>query len=297
MRFISTACRLCFTVCFCALTVIANAATQLVRVETHDGRQLEGEVDQRSDEEALWLRRTEDNVILASNVAWSDIEAAEIDGKAVDLAVLASDYEKLKTAAPATFLTEFEPRTLGSQLTFPTGWHHRTRIASIEVEAGIVNLDRTVETDGLLVTLAAFDSHGDAVPVRGSLSARLIVERLDQHTGQVSFEDFQRWSVPVALADFHDGIAEMPLRYRRLSPEFRWDLCTAALLNVRLSVAGQGNFEASAPVAIQAFNPIRDEMRNQQGSRFYRDELTHDTRHDGPQQLYRGYSAPRGYGF
>jgi hypothetical protein len=50
-------------------------------------------------------------------------------------------------------------------------------------------------------------------------------------------------------------------------------------------------------VAIQEFNPIRDELRNQQGSRFYRDELTGNTRHDGPQQLHRGYSPPWGFGF
>ena len=258
---------------------------------------LSGEIDRRSDAESLWVRRTEGNVILASAIAWTDIASVELDGQSVEVATLESDYAQYATAAPATFLTEFEPLELTREPIPLHGWNVRQRVTTIEIDASLANLDRTVDSDGLFVVLAVFDDHGDAVPVRGSLSARLIVERLDPHTGQVSFEEFQRWSAPVSVADFHEGIAELPLRFRRASPEFRWDLCTAALLNVRLGVAGQGNFEASVPVAIQEWNPIRDEMRNQQGSRFFRDELTGNTRHGGPQQLHRGYSPPSGYGF
>jgi hypothetical protein len=268
-----------------------------VEIETHDGRTLKGEVDQRSDAEGLWIRRTEGNVILSSHVSWDEVEAVVIDAQPVEVAKFESDYQQLATAAPATFLTEFEPLQLSLAPEPLVVEKQRSRVMSIEVAARIANLDRTVESDGLLVDLAVFDDHGMAVPVRGSLSARLIVERLDQHSGAVSFEEFQRWSAAVSVADFDEGVARLPFRYRRLSPEFRWDLCTAALLNVRLGVAGQGNFEASVPVAIQEFNPIRDELRNQQGSRFYRDELTRNTRHDGPQRLYQGYSPPRGFGF
>jgi hypothetical protein len=298
MQLIPFGCRLCIVVCAFALsTLIARAETRLVEIETQDGRALQGVVDQRSDAQALWVRRTEGNVILATNVAWGNISTAAIDGEPVEVSLLESNFQQLKTSAPTTFLTEFEPLQSTSRPLPAIPWDQRRRITSIEVDAAIVNLDRTVESDGLVAALAVFDDHGVAMPVRGSLSARLIVERLDQHTGAVTFEEFQRWSVPVSPRDFRDGIAELPLRYRRASPEFRWDLCTAALLNVRLGVPGAGNFEASVPVAIQEFNPIRDEMRNQQGYRFYRDELTHDTRHDGPRQLHRGYSSPRGYGF
>ena len=168
----------------------------------------------------------------------------------------------------------------------------RARVVSIEVDAGIANLDRTVEADGLVLVVSALDSVGNYVDVRGSLSARLIVERLNQHTGEVTFEEFGRWSHAVSRTDFYEGVAEIPLRFRRLSPEFDWELCTAALLNVRLSVHGEGNFEASVPVAIHQFNPIRDEFRNQQGSRFFRDELSHRARHDGTRNFHRGYSSP-----
>jgi hypothetical protein len=275
----------------------ARADGQLVRVETLDGRTLQGEVDERSDGNSLWIRRTEGQVILVVNVAWDAVSSVEIDGEQVEVAQFESDYQRLATAAPATFLTEFEPLQLSITPQPLVAERRPGRITSIEVAARIANLDRTVESDGLLVDLAVFDDHGFAVPVRGSLSARLIVERLDQHTGAVSFEEFQRWSAPVSFADFDEGVATLPLRYQRLSPEFRWDLCTAALLNVRLGVAGQGNFEASVPVAIQEFNPFRDALRNQQGSRFFRDELTGNTRHSGPMRLYQGSSPPRGFGF
>lgn len=280
-----------------ACSIVVRAETRSVEIETHDGRTLTGEVDERTDGKTLWLRRTEGNVILATSVDWARIANAEIDGESIEVAILQSERERLATAAPASFLTEFELLEPLSPVPRLDSWHRQHRVTNIEVDAALINLDRTVEADGLLLALAVFDDQGQAVHVRGTLAARLIVERLDQHTGAVSFEEFQRWSASVLPLEFHEGIAELPLRFRRESPEFRWDLCIAALLNVRLGVPGQGNYEASVPVAIQEFNPIRDEMRNQQGSRFFRNELTRNTLQDGPKQLHRGYSAPRRYGF
>lgn len=298
MRLIPFTCHVCLVVCTCALSILtARAESQLVEVETLDGRTLKGEVDERSDANNLWIRHTEGNVILAANVSWDAVSSVEIEGVPIEVAKFENDYQHMVTAGSATFLTEFEPYSFASAPRPILGWRQQSRITTIEVAATMANLDRTVESDGLLVSLAAFDDHGIAVPVRGSFSARLIVERLNQRTGEVRFEEFQRWTAPVLQEDFFDGVATLPLRYRRISPEFRWDLCTAALLNVRLGVAGQGNFEASVPVVIQELNPFRDELRNQEGARFFQDELTGNTRHSGGQQLHRGYAPPRGFGF
>lgn len=268
-----------------------------VSIETSTGRVLVGAVDDRSDEQTLWIRRAEENIVLVSAVSWHDVVTVEIDGREIEQVDLLDNLASYTTSEPQSFLTEYEllaPRGYSERF---LRWQSQPRVASVEAAATLVNLDRTVEADGLLVTLAAIDTHGHTVAVRGSITARLIVERIDQHTGQVSFEEFQRWSAAVSAADFRDGTVTVPLRFRGLSPEFDWQLCTAALLNVRLTAAGQGNYEASVPVAIHEFNPIRDELRNQQGSRFFRNELTHNTRYDGPRNLHRGYSSPRRYGF
>jgi hypothetical protein len=277
------------TLLFAVMLHSARAESE-VTISLENGRTLTGEVDSRSDSEALWLRRTEGNVILTSAIAWDRVVSAEENGKPIASQKLLQVLRASATAEPADFLTEFEPNAIplplrGASLAIPP------RVVSLEIDAGLVNLDRTVEPDGLTLVLAAIDAMGQSVPVRGSLSARLIVERLNFHTGEVSFEEFQRWTSPVSPANFYEGVAEMPLRFRRASPEFDWELCTAALVNVRLSVYGEGNFEASIPVQIQQYNPIRDELRNQQGERFFRNELTHNTRQDGPRNLHRGYSS------
>jgi hypothetical protein len=284
----------CLRFSLCVLLCELNAVVQaqnLVAVVTDNGRTLAGEIDSRSDKQALWVRRSEDNIVLTTAVAWSEIVSVKLDDKQIESAELLHNVKEIATSGPATFLTEYEQFDRSRKPAESYDSAGRLEIMSVEIDAGLVNLDRTVEPDGLVLALSAVDSHGNYVPVRGTLNARLVVERIDQHRGVVSFEEFQRWSSAVSLADFHDGIAELPLRFRSASPEFDWELCTAALLHVRLGVFGEGNFEASVPVAIHQFNPFRDEMRNQQGSRFFRDELTHNTRHDEPRNLHRGYSA------
>ncbi|MDZ4657127.1 MAG: hypothetical protein SH868_06060 [Bythopirellula sp.] len=277
----------------CTMVVVLGGIARSeggVQVTTKAGRTLAGEIDSRSDQDTLWIRITEGNIILTTSLAWSEVLTVELEGKSIEVTELSRNFMEYATVAPATFLTEFEqtPRE-NLSVVHPLGAFRKSALASIEIEAGLINLDRTVELDGLLVALAVFDTHGVAVPVRGSLSARLIVQRTDQHTGRIGFQEFQRWSVPVVEKNFIDGIAELPLRFRRASPDFDWELCSSAILNVRLGVTGQGNFEASLPVTIREVNPLRDEMQNLLGSRFYRDELTHNTRHDGTRLLHQGY--------
>ena len=120
--------------------------------------------------------------------------------------------------------------------------------------------------------LAALDRFGHSVPVDGVMTARLIVERIDQHSGRVTFEEFQRWSANVSAEDFVDGECAVALNFRRPGPQHDWQLCTAALLHIRLSAHGHGSYEISVPVAIRQFNPIRDELRNWHGRRFFRNE-------------------------
>jgi hypothetical protein len=277
------------------LTMLAASAVQAegeLRIQTANGRLLHGAMDIRTDDETLWVRRTEGNIILISSVKWSEIESAELAGEAITAEKIAEQRDELATAAPVKFLSDSEMPTGQEEIQQASNFQRRLRITNIEIEAALANLDRTVESDGLLVAIAALDEFRRSHAVRGSLTARLVVERLNYRTGEVSFEEFSRWTQKVSMKDFQEGVAEFPLRFQRYSPEFDWELCTAALLNVRLSVHGQGNFEASIPIAIHEYNPIRDEMRNWRGSRFFRDELTRSTRHQWPMDLHQGFESP-----
>ena len=254
-----------------------------VTVRTADGRELTGEVDDRTTVEHLWLRREAERIVLATPIQWSSIEAATMDGRAVEVSTLARSWPQLTSSGPVGLLSEHfqwvvPPESSGvlpaEQRSIP---HHPpppARVVTLEIDAFLVNLDRDVEPDGFSLAIAPIDAHGLSVPVRGNILVRLVGERELKRTGGVRFEQLQRWSEPVRLADFHDGVANYPLRFRTVRPEFDWELIPYALLNVRLGVYGQGNFEATVPVKIREFNPFRDQLQKYERSRFFRDELT-----------------------
>jgi hypothetical protein len=108
----------------------------------------------------------------------------------------------------------------------------------------------------------------------------------------VRYENLQTWSQPVAPIDFHDGVASYALRFRTVRPESDWRLHSDALVNVRLGVFGQGNFEASVPVAIRKFNPVRDRLQLTRGSRFFPGEVTQAGRRWFPNRSHsRGFTT------
>ncbi len=287
--------RLCLMSCLTFLLLGAeNLCASVVTVQTVDGRELTGQIDSKTDAESIWIRREEENIVLTTAVAWSSISAARLDGEPVEVAKLADLASELVTEGPVMLLAHHvvdSPREVGviPAVSYkPVVQALPGPVASLEIEAFLVNLDRDVEPDGLEVLVAAVDVHGQSVPVRGNLYVRLWGDRDVGQVGRVRFEDLQRWSQPVRPTDFEEGVASYSLRFRTVHPEFDWDLMPYALLNVRLGVYGQGNYEATVPVQIREFNPFRDRMQLYERSRFFRDELS--------QEVRRQNFAPRGAG-
>ena len=264
-----------------------------VAVVTESGRVISGEIDERTTERHLWLRHDEARIVMASPVRWSAISTARLDGEAMDVSAIKQVWPHLMSSVPGGFLSQSELAEAPSQgatplqsIPSPAGELARMhdgrragRVRSIEIGAFLVQLDRDVEPDGLELYVSAVDSFGRAVPVRGNLVARLVGQQNELYTPRVSFDDLQRWSEAVRPADFRDGSACYTLRFRNVRPEFDWELMPCALLNVRLGVYGQGNFEATVPVAIREFNPMRDELQQYRDSRFLRNELSGEPRH------------------
>ena len=257
----------------CAGLTLDSAARADVEVHTADGRVLTGEVDSRTTDDLLWIRQESDTIILATPVPWTAIGSASVDGQPVEVAQLAEQREQLATEARLGFLLEYaaEAPLLEPDCHIPLVG----RVTSLEIDAVLVNLDRDVEPDGYELVIAAVDESGRNVPVRGDLYVRLMTERIVQHTGRTLFEDVQQWSLPVSPHDFDEnGVAAYVLPWRNLEPEFDFELCTAANLNARLGVVGDGNFAATVPVVLREFNPYRDQLQIYQGSRFFTNELS-----------------------
>ena len=276
------------TLAFSVLVGLAPGyADAAVEVQTTDGRKLSGVVDARTDAQQLWLRLEEEGIILSTSVEWNMVGMATIDGREVTAEELRQQANQLASPQAKGFLVEYGPALKSIQTQdLPDGVG---RITSLEIEARLVNLDRTVEPDGFEIAIAAIDDLGQQVPVRGNLYIRLQGERNVHHSGRIRFEDLERWSQPVSPHDFEDGVAVYAVKFRDFAPEFDDELRPEAQLNVRLGVFGQGNYSATVPVLLWEFSPFRDRLQMFEGSRFFRDEVTRRPRHlnTDPPGIYR----------
>ncbi len=284
--------RLAGAVCIALCVLGVEELKAAVSVETAEGRELVGEIDERTNEERLWIRREANQIVLTTSVPWASIVAAAVEGKPAEVSTLAQTWQPLKNSGPSGIwsLAKEEPSEFSRPPTKPRPTS--ARIAALEIDAVLVNLDRDVEPDGFELVISALDVHGRAVPVRGTISARLVGERDEAHLGRIQFEELQRWSQPVVCADFQDGMASYALRFRKVRPEWDWELIPYALLNVRLGVYGEGNFEASIPVMIRQFNPFRDQLQKYERSRFLRNELSEEVRRRGVAWPGAGLQGP-----
>jgi hypothetical protein len=250
-------------------------ADHLVAAITSSGRVLRGVVDARTDDARLWVRVQEGPAVLASSFDWQDVLAATLDGQAIDVADLRSRVGDLASAGPriATLTPATSPESLPTPI--PVTPTRRVRVRNLEIlDACLVNLDRDVEPDGLTVSIAAIGDDGRPLAVRGSLQVRLFGERRPADAASLDvFEVLDDWSQRVTAVDFVDGVATYELRFRKTAPEWEFDLLPDALIEARLGAFGHGNYAASAPVIVRAFNPLRDNLQLREGTRFLPREL------------------------
>ncbi len=254
-----------------------DANAQQVFVTMADGRKAAGVVDQRTDDQTLWLRQTGDGIVLTTAFAWSDLASATLEGVAVDPEALRQRRDKLATADPQPLYAAAAGRSATPAP--PLAIDHaaprsRVRMRNLEiVDSLLVNLDRDVEPDGLQVAVAAIGQDGWPMAVAGELTAELVGERRPWRVAEVDYGPLDRWSQPVKLADFVDGAATYVLPFRHTAPEWRFDVLPDAILSVRLGAVGHGNFAASAPVVIRPLNPMRDNRQLLDKTRFMPGEL------------------------
>jgi len=289
LRVAGRACLVVGLVVFGGAAQVAEATEPVgIGIVTRSGKLLTGRLDSKTDDTWLWVRRESEQMVLTSSVAWDDVVEVRLDGKPIEIAALKAQREQLASELPFGFLAQTAPAIHWA----PPFQNKPLRITNIEIEAAVVNLDRDVEPDGIELVVAVVDVHGRPVPVRGTLSVRLLGEHRDHHTGRVQIKNLQRWSQQVSPDDFVDGVARYTLPFRTVRPEFDLDLGPHALVNARLGAFGHGNYEASVGLPLRQWNPFRDRLQLIEGSRFARDELTGNIRRGvvihGRRQRYVG---------
>jgi hypothetical protein len=145
--------------------------------------------------------------------------------------------------------------------------------------------DANVEIDGLAVRVLPLDEYGAVTPVDGTLEVELIAEPVawgrplqfpPPDTPPVSLG---RWQQAVCVRDFGPSGAVYRLRYQGANPELERRWSNFAAVHVRLSVPGQGVFEATQDgVQIRLVSPTRDQLEQSTGHRWFPQERTGDGR-------------------
>ncbi len=268
-----------------AATVLAD---KLVTVETSAGRRVSGLIDARTNRSLLWLRTETSRVALTRAIPWTDIARAWDAQQPLTTAALRKLSDTARTALAEEFIRrKHRPGSAANtRATDPVG-----RVQSLEAEVTLTNWDRDVEPDGYEVRIFPLDAARQIVPVNGNLSMRLIGEHVLGRGPNLRHRELQRWSERVRAGDFGAWGAVYRFPFQIVNPAEDPQLGPNGLLNIRLGVPGQGNYEASNPTRLRKFERIRGRLQLLEGRRYFRGELIRQPgpRPDGNRRGWRGW--------
>jgi hypothetical protein len=224
-------------------------------------------VDKKTDSQYLWLRRSGEQLDLVSGYRWDQV----LHGRVADRTV---DYSQLKAWASAhkqagRDLAEIAPGARGEvrMVTAAPAAMSMPRVKSLVVDAELAQWDKDAQTDGLRIFVYPLDAQGQIVPVDGHIELTLAVEReytrvVPSYVRGPEFVEGDRRTFPVRREQFSAGPAIYELPLALWHPDFEPTLAQQALLHARLSVPGQGVFEASdAQVCLRQFSRFRDQLQ------------------------------------
>jgi hypothetical protein len=281
-------------------TPVAPPATPLT-VELASGRRFTAEVDVRTDSHQLWLRWNSPSGYLLRPIDWPRVVRAELDGATYtgrelhEAVMLVRETYPISPPAPGICLVQ----PLATGVVPAECPHHHglngippgpmpppppfvaahlfepPRVRSLAIEARVANWDNDVEVDGILLDIYPLDGAGFVVPVRGTIEVELIGEETNPSRSQQSFAEAGRWTEQVSPIDFQAYGARYRLPFRQVHPEFDLRWAPKGLVHVRLSVPGEGLFEASrSMVRIRPYSALRDQLQQTTGQRFFASERT-----------------------
>ncbi|MCE9605396.1 MAG: hypothetical protein K8U03_10910 [Planctomycetia bacterium] len=272
------------------LAMVPQALAEPVVVHVKSGRRFTAEIDPRSDASHLWLRFSKEASAILRPIEWSAITELR-QGNTVlpiervrDQAIALRKTLPLKKTAPIESRAVVGSAAKGTFRTWPTVPASATAplseyspVRSISVEAYLANWDADVESDGLLLSLAALDGTGLSMPINGTLEVELIGDRQPPLSRGNAFPVLARWSRQVTVAEMEasGGYFKTRLEFQALHPEYQLWLSNHALVHVRLLVPGDGAFEASIDaVPMRRFSPVRERAQQAFGTRFLPNEQT-----------------------
>jgi hypothetical protein len=312
MKTIVTIGRLCWVLLLMALLPRPTSAESKnedllgapVTVELVSRRTFTAGVDARTDASRLWLRWSKGSARVLRPIQWDHVRRVSVAGEEVTGQELQRRVEALRPQVPSAPKTDGprrivlkgadaasdqgRPETAPGQLadasgrpaaSFPT---EPARVHSLAIDVGLGKWQAGALADGLVIDVYPMDAQENVIPARGSLEVDLVVPRNDAVKTWRSFEERGRWTQQVRLSDFGPNGARyrLPFAVAAFRPELDLDAASSGLVQVRLSVPGQGVFAATqSDVRVRPHSPMRAALQQATGSRLLPDERTGDGRH------------------
>jgi len=287
--------RYLFAACLLALllgtpeTSRARAADVVV-VVLQDGRVLSGCVGERTDDTDLWLFSAEPSILVSSATRWSDVASATVRGKSLTTAEFHAVIGQLKTPVPID--TVRHPAFPISTPSVST----RPRVQSLDVLASLSNWDRDADTDGLELRVRPLTCDEDLAEVDGLVTVRLLGQRRGTRARLESSQQFGFWTNGASVSEYWPGrgpqryvelgrwteriraeqltargyVVRLP--FRRVHPGHDLDVGLDGVVDVRLNVTGQGSWNATTPLQLRTFSPLRDDLQLYRRTRYFPDE-------------------------
>lgn len=281
-----------------------------VAVELASGRRFAGQLDPRSDKNALRLRFERGSASVVRPIEWHRVIHAEMEGEAVpvqDLLDVVANMERISPSsdnshgtttplpAPRSAVAPREDATRSQSdrpaPTRPTTRPVRSempRVSSILADAWLANWDRDVENDGIVVQVIPLDASGRAMAVSGKLEVVLIGPRVRTFNEAprargFKFDHLGHWVRTVRAGASHEERVAYELPFQATHPEFDSRLGSHAFVSVRLTVPGSGTFQRTIDhVRIRPNSPLRDYKQLHFGSRWLAIEQTDRGKHQSP---------------
>ncbi len=268
----------------------ASAGT-IVVIQLVNGRLLTGEVNSRTDKSDLWLHSAEPSIVVLSSVPWSDVAAARIGQQTLSTVGLREALTQLKSPIPVAIFRQ----STTPEAQVPA---HVQRVSSFEILAKLGNWDRDVEPDGLEVRVNPMTADGNTAAVDGMIKLRLVgrrvasFERLESQSAfgfrtdsgspreyaprmnNARYIELGQWNERIRSRDATSSGYLLRLPFRTVHPEYDLDIALDGQLDAHLSVQGQPILEATAPLQLRTFSPLREELQLNRRTRFFPDEFT-----------------------
>lgn len=229
-----------------------------ITVHLASGRAFTGQFDPRTDAAKVWLRCKEGSAEVIRPIRWGRVLQAIVVGRQVSGEQLQKLVAEIPREIPAkdenipgrtTIVMKGAAAAADARSTSGPTTSEKLQpqpVRSLAIEALAANWDTDAEVDGLLVRIYALDDAARPVPVCGTVRLELSARPSNATPYRPNSYLLEQWTRRIRPEDLgHRGIV-IRLPYQRLQAEFNPALSLYGTLYARLSIPGQGTFEAEA---------------------------------------------------